>query len=110
MNELEFLHVPRRRGAAFRAQAAVDAEVFVLEHEAAGLRQRFRSIERLIRIDGRRGKARAQIFFGRVARDGEAGERADIDAGVAFDALGAVKTVSISQFRQRCTSRAVCSA
>ena len=86
--KFEFLHVPGRGGAAFGAQAAVDAEVFVLEHEAAGLRQRSGGVERLVEIDGRRGEALAQIVFVAVARDGQAQQRTDVDAGVALDALG----------------------
>src|SRR5215475_8647877 len=35
--ELELLHVPRAGGAALGAQAAVQADVLVLDHDAAGL-------------------------------------------------------------------------
>ena len=53
--QLELLHVPRRGRAALGAQAAVDAEVLVLDHDAAGLRQRRGGEERLVEVDGRRG-------------------------------------------------------
>ena len=48
--------------------------------------------------------------FVAIARNREALHGTDVDAGVALDAAAASNTVSISQFRQRCTSRAVCSA
>src|SRR3979411_2752671 len=40
----EFLHVPRPRGAAFRAQPAMQAKVFVLRHDPSGF-QSFRYIK-----------------------------------------------------------------
>ena len=48
-----------------------------------------------------RRAACAQILLRPVARDGQALHRTNIDAGVALDAAAAVKTVSMSQFRQR---------
>src|ERR1700734_2663590 len=39
-DELELLHVPRGGGASLRAEPAVDAEILVLDHHAASLRQR----------------------------------------------------------------------
>jgi len=65
----------------------VDANIFVLHHDAAGLFQRRRSINGLIVVDGRCRKAFAQILFLAVAGDGEALHRTHIDAGVAFDSF-----------------------
>src|SRR5581483_3232603 len=48
-DDVRLLHVPRRRGAALRAQAAVHAHVLVLHHHPPGLGQRARDVERLRR-------------------------------------------------------------
>ena len=45
--KVELPHVPRRRRAALGAQAAVQADVLVLHHDALGLRQRVGHVERL---------------------------------------------------------------
>src|ERR1017187_6706837 len=37
--EEEFLHVPSARRAAFRAQSAMQAKIFVLRHDAPGLQR-----------------------------------------------------------------------
>ena len=47
--EIELLHVPRGGGTALGAQSAVDAEIFVLDHDAPGLRQGAGHEERLLR-------------------------------------------------------------
>ena len=41
----EFLHIPGGGGAAFGAEAAVEADVFVFGHDATGLGQRSRDVE-----------------------------------------------------------------
>ena len=40
IDEFELLHVPGGRRTTFRAQTAVDTKIFVLRHDARGLRQR----------------------------------------------------------------------
>src|SRR5688500_4921247 len=76
----ELLHVPGPRRATLGAQAAVQADVFVLDHQARGLERRA-GIQRLRRIARRRLQARAQR--GLVARldEADAVHRADVDAG-----------------------------
>src|SRR5689334_20769781 len=66
----------------------MNAEVLILEHEAAGLRERFGGVKRLIKVKSRRGQILPKRLFGRIRRNSEAGKRTDIDAGVALDALG----------------------
>ena len=70
-----------------------------------------RGVERLIQIDRGRGELLPQICLrrrrGAIVRQ-ESGQMS-MQASHSMH-LAAVKTVSISQFRQRCTSRAVCSA
>src|SRR5207248_8604689 len=84
--ESELLHVPRPRGATLGAQAAVQAHVFVLHHDAAGL-QPVRHVERLVRMPRRRAEARAQVDLDAVLREGDAVDGADVDARIALDAL-----------------------
>jgi hypothetical protein len=57
--EQELLHVPGAGGAALGAQAAVQADVFVLDHHAAGL-EFCRHIQVLVRLQRRRLQAAAQ--------------------------------------------------
>ena len=83
--EQEFLHVPRAGRAALGAQAAVQADVLVLRHHPAG-RERAGDIEVLREVDRRRAQPRAQVGLVAIAREGDAVHRADVDAGVAFDA------------------------
>src|SRR6478735_9469173 len=54
--EQEFLHVPGPRRAALGAQAAVQADVFVLDHHPAGL-ETFGDVERLVGVSGRGAQA-----------------------------------------------------
>jgi hypothetical protein len=61
-------------------------KVFVFNHGPPGLRQRIRSVNRLIQVRGGRGKSVAQFGLIAVACDGEALHRTNIDAGIAFDA------------------------
>src|SRR4051812_40974392 len=84
--DLEFLHVPGRRGAALGAQAAMDAHVLVLDHHAPGLRQGSRDVEVLGSVGRRHRQAGPQGVLVRVRRDGQAVDRADVDAGIALDA------------------------
>src|SRR6266545_1217742 len=83
--EQELLHVPGARRAALGAQAAVQAHVLVLRHDPAGL-EGARDVEVLGGIPRRRGEAGAQVRLLAVLREGDAIHRADVDAGVAFDA------------------------
>src|SRR4051812_27628371 len=49
----ELSHVPRVGRAALGAQSAVQADIFVLQHDAAGLLERLGGIQRLVQVDGR---------------------------------------------------------
>src|SRR5580693_9748344 len=84
--QLRLLHVPRRCRAALCAQPAMHAQVFVLHHDAPGLRQARRDVERLRQVLGRRLEALAQLALRAVVGNGETVDRADVDACVAFDA------------------------
>src|SRR4051812_19618984 len=65
----------------------MQADVFVLYHHAPGL-EPVGDIERL--VGTRRGRLQPfpQILFFAVVREGDAIHRADVDAGVTFDAGG----------------------
>ena len=56
------LHVPRAGGAALRTEPAMQAHIFVLGHDAAGL-EAIADIEVLAEIVRRRLQARAQVGF-----------------------------------------------
>src|SRR3954469_3261082 len=84
-------HVPCVGRAAFRAQAAVDAHVLVLHHHAAGLLERRGHEQRLSGLRARRGQATLEHGLLVVANDRQAIGRADVDAGVAFDARRGVE-------------------
>src|SRR3954465_8229074 len=63
--DLEFLHIPGRRGTTLRAKTAVDAHVLVLHHHPPGLRQRARDVQILRSVGGRDRQARPQrVLFG----------------------------------------------
>ena len=83
--EQEFAHVPRAGRTAFGAQAAMQADVFILHHHAAGFQQ-IGNVQILREIQRRRGEMRAQRHLLVVAREGDAIHRTDVDAGIAFDA------------------------
>src|SRR5712691_6402629 len=83
--EEEFLHVPGAGRAALGAQAAVQAHVLVLRHDPAGL-EGTRNVEILGGIPRRRREPAAQLGFLAVLGEGDAVHRADVHAGVAFDA------------------------
>ena len=63
----------------------MQTNVFILHHHPAGL-EAIADIEALAEIVGRRFEARAQISLLPVGREGDAVHRADVDAGIAFDA------------------------
>src|SRR6056297_3052877 len=84
--DLGFLHVPGTRGAALGAQAAVHAQVLVLDHHPARLRQGAGDEEGLFQVLGGRRQALPELLLAAVRRDGQAVHRADVDAGVALDA------------------------
>jgi hypothetical protein len=63
----------------------MQADVLVLHHHAARL-EVGRHVEILGAVQGRRGEAVAQLLFLAVGREGDAVHRADVDAGIAFDA------------------------
>src|SRR5690348_18301397 len=78
-------HVPRTGRAALGAQAAMQADVFVLGHHATGL-DGLRHVQILLDVFRRCSEARAQIGFLAVGGERDAIHRAHIHAGVAFDA------------------------
>ena len=80
-----FLHVPGSGGTALGAQAAMQADVLVLDHHAPGL-QVAGDVEVLVRMRRGRLQALAQIGFLAILGEGDAVHRADVDAGVALDA------------------------
>src|SRR5487761_2241648 len=86
----ELLHVPGAGRAALGAQAAVQADVFVLDHHAAGLEQR-RHVQRLLGVARRCAQPCAQVGLVAIAGERDAVGRADVDAGIALDALAGVE-------------------
>src|SRR3954451_11760317 len=80
-----FLHVPRAGGTAFGAKPAMQADVFVLDHDTAGF-ESVGDIESLIRMRRGRLETVTQVTFLAILRKGDAVHRADIDASIAFDA------------------------
>jgi hypothetical protein len=72
--------------AALGAQPAVQADVFVLDHHTAGL-QRARHVEVLVGVACRGAQPGSQVGLGAVVGEGDAVGRADVDTGVALDAL-----------------------
>src|SRR5450432_1252604 len=86
LREHELLHVPCARGAALGAQAAVQADVLVLDHDAARL-QLVGDVDVLVGVPGRRMQARPQVGLVAVDGEGDAVGGADVDAGIALDAL-----------------------
>src|SRR3546814_5704470 len=69
--QLELLHVPGTGRAAFGAQAAVQADVLVLDHHAQRL-QRLGHVEFLREVQRRRGQPRAQVGLVAVGGEGDA--------------------------------------
>ena len=63
----------------------MQAHVLVLDHDAAGL-EAVADIEILGEVRRRRLEARAQFCFVAVLGERDAVHRADVDAGIAFDA------------------------
>src|SRR5271155_2822673 len=63
----------------------MQADVFVLGHDPTGL-QRIPDIEILGQIACRSAKPRAQLDLLAILGKGDAVDRTDVDAGVAFDA------------------------
>ena len=66
----------------------MQTDILVFHHDAPGL-QGTRDVEILCQIEGRRLQAMAQVGLVTIAGEADAIHRADVDAGVAFDA-GAV--------------------
>src|SRR5437588_10520472 len=83
--EQELAHVPGAGRAALGAPAAMQADILVLDHDAAGL-ERIADVEILPEIGCRCAKTLAQLCFLAVFGKGDAIHRADVDAGVALDA------------------------
>src|SRR5262249_17610953 len=83
--EKELLHVPGAGRTALGAKTAVQADILVLDHDPPGL-QRITDIEILSEIGCRSAKTGAQLRFLAILGKGDAVQRADVDAGIAFDA------------------------
>src|SRR4029079_5197110 len=81
----EFLHVPGAGRAALGAQSTVQADVLVLDHDAAGL-EGVGDVQRLIGVARRSAQPRAKVGLIAVGGEGDAVGGADVDAGVALDA------------------------
>lgn len=86
----EGLHVPGGGGAAFGAEAAVEADVFVFDHDAAGF-EAVGDVEVLREIERRDLCALSEVALFAVRSERDAARRADIDTGVALDAFRRVK-------------------
>ena len=82
----EGLHVPGGGWAAFGAEAAVETNVFVLDHDAAGL-ESVLNVQRLAEIERRHLSTRAEIVLFAVRGKRNAACGTDVDACVALDAL-----------------------
>jgi hypothetical protein len=82
----EGLHVPGGGGAAFGAEAAVEADVFVLDHDAAGL-EAVGDVDVLRNIQGGYFCAAAKVGFLTIRDKADAACRADVHARVAFYAF-----------------------
>src|SRR6202140_4830988 len=78
--QFEFLHVPRGRRAALGAEAAVNAEILVLDHHPPGLWQRRGHVQRLVEVLRGGHQPGAEIGLVTVLGDGQALHRADVDA------------------------------
>src|SRR6185295_10121160 len=59
--DVRLLHIPGRSGAALRAQAAVHTQVFVFDHDAAGMFQRGRYVQSLSDVLRGRLQPAAQV-------------------------------------------------
>src|SRR5207302_3271068 len=79
-------HVPGSGGTTLGAKAAMDTEVLVLEHEALRLRQRTRGENVLLLVQRGHGQSLPERRLLSVLGDGEALQRADVDASVTLDA------------------------
>ena len=79
------LHVPGTGRTALGTKSAVQADILVLHHDAAGL-EIVGDVKVLSDIGGRGLEAGAQIGLLAVLRKCDAVHRADIDARIAFDA------------------------
>ena len=83
-NEI-FLHVPGTGRAALGAKSTMQADVLVLHHDPSSL-QIVGDIEILGMVLRWRTQPRPQFIFFPIRGEGDAIHRADIDAGIAFDA------------------------
>src|SRR5689334_1788222 len=63
----------------------MNAYILVFCHDSSGLREIFRYVQGLSEVNGRRREPRAQILFLAIPRDGEALDRANVNAGIALD-------------------------
>src|SRR5262249_6435457 len=80
-----FLHVPGTGRAALCAQAAVQAHVLVLHHDAPGF-EIVGDVEILRRVARRCLEALAEIRFLTIPGECDAIHRIDVNAGIALDA------------------------
>ena len=78
-------HIPGSGGTTLGTQAAVQAKVFILDHDATGLLQRFRNKQRLILVPPWSLECTQYIYPFTVGCHGQALSGTDIQAGIAFD-------------------------
>src|SRR5688572_33280114 len=83
--EEELLHVPGAGRAALGAQAAMKADILVLYHYPSGC-ERVRDVESLVAVERGCAEPLPEMLLGAVDREGDAVGRADVGAGIAFDA------------------------
>src|SRR5258708_3018155 len=73
------LHVPCRRGAALGTQAAMHADVLVLDHDPLRMRESARYVQGLRHIRRGRLEPGTQLRFRAIGRDRETVDRTDVD-------------------------------
>src|SRR5260221_11311917 len=80
-----FPHVPRPGGTTLRAQSAMQADVLVLGHDAAGL-EAVRDIDVLGEIFGRRLEAGSKLLLWGIGPKMVSVFRGEVEVGVALAA------------------------
>ena len=79
------MHVPGSGRTSFRTQAAMDAEVFIFDHDAPCLWQVFRNIKILLEVFGRGRQSRSEVSFVSVGGDRQAIYGTYVNTSVAVD-------------------------
>src|SRR5581483_11585823 len=96
--EQELAHVPGSGGAALRAQAAVQADVLVLDHHPAGL-ERIGNVQRLVEVPRWRSSVSSSFQVKVMQSIGQMSTQASHSMQTSL-----VNTVCTSQLRQRSAS------